>query len=228
MSRILLVEDDELVGTMVRINLESEGHEVVWRRDGAQAQALAERETFDLLLLDISLPGKDGIGVLGGLRQAVVSTPVLMLTARSDVATKVQALDMGADDYLAKPFEVAELLARVQAVVRRSQALRELPAHRRVRVGAYEVNLETRDAESNEGPVALSEKEAAILGLLARAGGQPVSRADILEEVWGMDAFPSERTVDNFLLRLRKLFEPEPERPRHILTVRGQGYRLEP
>jgi DNA-binding response OmpR family regulator len=150
-----------------------------------------------------------------------------MLTARSEVTDKVEALEIGADDYLTKPFEVSEMTARVRALVRRSQGLREVPADHVIRVGAAEVNLSTREAETVTGErIVLSEKEAAILEVLARAGGQPVSRSEILDRAWGTEEYPTERTVDNFLLRLRRLFEPEPDHPRYILTVRGSGYRL--
>ena len=126
--KVLLVEDEELVGTMVRMNLEGEGYQVAWARDGEEGLAAGLREQFDLILLDIALPGRDGLELLGDLRGGGITTPVLMLTARTDVRVKVDALDRGADDYLAKPFDVSELLARVRALVRRSQSERELPS----------------------------------------------------------------------------------------------------
>jgi DNA-binding response OmpR family regulator len=221
------VEDEELVGTMVRMNLEGEGCDVTWCRDGESALASLEQR-FDLIILDIALPGIDGIETLTRLRGQGVGTPVLMLTARSDVSIKVKALDIGADDYLAKPFDVAELLARVKAMVRRSQAEREIPSHDVVRIGAHEVNLRTRHATTNEGPITLSEREAALVAMLVSSRGRALTRADILEEAWGMDVSPGERTVDNFILRLRKLFEPDPHNPRHFISVRGTGYRFEP
>jgi len=226
-NHFLLVEDDELVGTMVSLNLRSEGHEVEWVTDGRDALKAVRLGAFDLILLDIGLPGLDGLEVLKELRRRGVGTPVLMLTARSEVDDKVSTLEIGADDYLTKPFEVSEMTARVRALVRRSQGQREVPADHVIRIGAAEVNLSTREGETAGGTmVALSEKEAAILEVLARAGGQPVSRAEILDQVWGLEEYPTERTVDNFLLRLRRLFEPEPEHPKYILTVRGAGYRL--
>ncbi len=227
--KVLLVEDEELVGTMVRMNLEGEGFQVSWVRDGEDGLAAGMREQFDLILLDIALPGRNGLELLADLRGAGVSTPVLMLTARTEVKVKVEALDRGADDYLAKPFDVSELLARVRALVRRSQSERELPSDRIIRFGEqYEINLDTREARTNEGLVTLSEKEAALMRMLVSFQGQPLPRADMIEEVWGMDKFPTGRTVDNFILRLRRWFEVEPERPRHILTVRGVGYRFVP
>jgi two-component system, OmpR family, alkaline phosphatase synthesis response regulator PhoP len=227
-ARVLLVEDEELVGTMVRMNLESAGYQVTWTRDGEQAVAAIGRQPFDLLLLDISLPGQDGLDVLAEIRRREILTPVMMLTARSEVSTKVEALRAGADDYLPKPFDVAEMLARVEALVRRSRADRQLPADHLIRFGNYSINLETREAITNEGEIVLGEKEAAILALLVKAQGRPLLRSDILEEVWGMDVSPTERTVDNFILRLRKLFEPDADNPCHIITVRGTGYRFEP
>ena len=227
-GRILLIEDEELVGTMVRMNLEGAGYEVRWSRNGLEGRALAQIESFDLILLDIALPGKSGLEILEEIRRSGVGTPVMMLTARSDVPTKVEALQMGADDYLPKPFDVAELIARAHALVRRSQSEREIPTDQRVHIGPYEANFETREARTNEGSQVLSEKEAALLRLLVRARGRTLSRSDILEEVWGMDVAPTGRTVDNFILRLRRLFEPEPEQPRHIITVRGVGYRFIP
>ncbi len=228
MSRLLLIEDDELVGTMIRMNLEAEGHEIEWSRDGAEGLRLGLGHRFDLILLDISLPGMDGLQILRDLRKHDVGTPVLMITARSDVDSKVRALDAGADDYLPKPFELAELLARVRALVRRSTAEREIPSNQRVRFDDFEVDLNTRVAATPKGEVLLSEKEAAILGMLVRGDGRTVSRTAILEEVWGMDAFPVERTVDNYLLRLRKIFESDPSNPRRIVTVRGEGFRFVP
>jgi two-component system, OmpR family, alkaline phosphatase synthesis response regulator PhoP len=227
-EKILLVEDEELVGTMVRLNLESAGYRVAWIRNGSEAAERVVAETFDLILLDIALPGLNGLSVLQGLRKSGVETPVMMLTARSDVPTKVEALDFGADDYLPKPFDVAELVARVNALLRRSRADRAIPSDQLVQIGEHEVNLETRRAQSSEGDVTLSEKEAALVRLLLRSRGKVLTRSDILDEVWGMDVSPSERTVDNFIVRLRKLFEPDPERPIHILTVRGEGYRFVP
>jgi two-component system, OmpR family, alkaline phosphatase synthesis response regulator PhoP len=225
-SKALLVEDEELVGTMVRMNLESAGFVVVWQRSGSQVVELAGQTAFDVILLDISLPERDGLTILDELRQKNINTPVMMLTARGDTATKVQALEMGADDYLPKPFDVAEMIARVNALVRRSQSDRELPSDHVIKLGNFQINTETREATCNEGDIILGEKEVDIIKLLVKARGKTLSRSDILEDVWGMDVSPTERTVDNFIMRLRKLFEPDPDRPRHIVTVRGSGYRF--
>ena len=224
-GKLLLVEDEELIGTMVRMNLEAEGHVVRWVRDGDTARTEALDEAFDLVVLDIALPGSDGFAVLRALRSADLTVPILMLTARSGVDDKVRALDLGADDYLTKPFDMSELLARVRALVRRAQGERALPAGQMVRVGRCEVDLATREATTLEGVVVLTEKEAGVLALLVRAAGRPCSRADLLEHAWGMDVSPTERTVDNVIVRLRRLLEEDPAQPRHILTLRGVGYR---
>ena len=224
--RILLAEDEELIGRMVELNLRHEGYEVTWVKNGTDAFARAHSEPWDLLVLDVMLPGASGFQVAKDLREKDVTIPILMLTARSDTTSKVRGLDAGADDYVVKPFDMAELLARVRALIRRSQGSRHVPSTQVIRFGRYEVNLETLEATSNVGRIALTEKEAKLMALFARHRGETLSRADILEEVWGMDANPTERTIDNVIVRLRRYFEPDPEQPSHILSVRGQGYRF--
>lgn len=225
-GRILLVEDEDLIGSMVQLNMQAEGYDVSWARDGEQGLQQALDNRHDLIVLDVGLPKMDGEQVLKELRRAEVGTPVLMLTASADIDTKVRSFDLGADDYLTKPFEVEELMARVRALMRRSQADRELPSESLFRLGAFSINFETREAVSNEGALVLTEKETGLMQLFARTTPQVLSRATILDEVWGMDASPTERTVDNVILRLRKLFEEDPDKPVHIVTVRGQGYRF--
>ncbi len=227
--RLLLVEDDQLIGTMVRLNLSQEGYEITWHKNGEDALVALKASRYDLILLDIGLPGRSGIETARAARNYGVGTPILMLTARDDVQSKVNALDAGADDYLTKPFDMAELLARVRAQIRRSQGTLEVPTDREVTLGEARVDLERRALQTAHGEWhELSDKEAALVRFLARNPGRALSRADILEEVWGMDASPTERTVDNFIVRLRRWVEPDPEQPRHILTVRGWGYRYEP
>ena len=224
--RILLAEDEELIGRMVELNLRHEGYEVRWVKSGDEAEAVARAEPFDLFVLDVMLPGLTGFQVARALRDADVTLPILMLTARADTTSKVRGLDSGADDYLVKPFDMAELKARVRALIRRSQGSRHVPSSNVVRLGRCEVNLESLEAVTNAGKVALTEKEAKLIALFARHRGQTLARADILEEVWGMDASPTERTVDNLVVKLRRYFEPDPENPTHIVSVRGLGYRF--
>jgi DNA-binding response OmpR family regulator len=228
-DRILLVEDDELIGTMVELNLEHARFEVVWARSAEDAQRHLDRGRFDAMLLDLMLPGMDGMQLAASLRRAGVTTPILMLTVRDDTRTKVAALEGGIDDYLAKPFDVEELVARVRALIRRGQSLAEIPATSRIAVAGGEVLLDSHQFRDRTGGLHdLSEKEAHLLALLARSAGRTLTRSDVIEEVWGMDAIPTERTVDNFILRLRRLVESDPERPSHIVTVRGRGYRWQP
>jgi DNA-binding response OmpR family regulator len=227
-ERVLLVEDDELIGTMVEMNLDHAGYAVTWARSAEDARDRLGATRFDALLLDLMLPGDDGLALCAWARRSGVTTPALMLTVRDDVRTKVAALEGGVDDYLTKPFDVQELVARVRALIRRSQAAGEIPATSRLVLAGGELHLDAlrwvgRDGLAHD----LTEKEAHLLALLARSGGRTLTRSDVIEEVWGMDALPTERTVDNFILRLRRLVEDDPETPRHILTVRGRGYRWE-
>jgi len=228
MARVAVVEDEELIRTMLRLNLEKQGYQV---ECFVRAEELLDRLAavfYDIILLDIMLPGMSGEELVGQIRRRGVNTPVLMVTAKSDIPTKVSTLGRGADDYLAKPFHMEELLARVQALIRRSQGERAVPSHQLVRVGPWEVNLETREADTRQGAMKLSEKECDLLALFARNPRVTLSRADILDEVWGMDADPTPRTVDNFIVRLRKLFEANPEAPEHFITVHAAGYRFDP
>ena len=225
-ERVLLVEDEALVADMVRLNLEHAGFLVDAVTSGTDALARLATTPYDLVLLDVMLPGLDGLEVARRARARAVPTPILMLTARGDTLSKVAGLDAGADDYLTKPFAMPELLARVRALIRRHTAVRGVPASRELRFGAYRVSFDTREAVTNEGVTTLTERECALLEYLCGREGELLSRADILENVWGMDRFPTARTVDNYVLRLRKLFEPDPEEPVYLQTVRGRGYRF--
>lgn len=225
-ERILLVEDEPLVADMVRLNLEHAGYTVDAVVTGETALLAVARGGIDLVVLDWMLPGIDGIEVAGRLRSLQSVVPILMLTARGETAAKVRGFDAGADDYLTKPFAMPELLARVKALIRRHTAARGVPASRVVNFGVYTANFETREALTNEGQVTLSERECELLEWFVAHEGELLNRADILENVWGMDSFPTSRTVDNYVLRLRKLFEPDPENPVHFTTVRGRGYRF--
>jgi DNA-binding response OmpR family regulator len=228
-GRILLVEDDDLIGTLIEVNLAGHAYEVTWARTGEDALARAAACAHDLVVLDHMLPGCSGLDVARDLRRRGIGTPILMLTVKSSTRDKVTALDAGVDDYLTKPFDVQELLARVRALIRRGQAGSELPAAARLSACGGELDLDSRRWRDRDGRKHdLTEKEAALLALLLKSASRTLTRADIIDEVWGMDAVPSERTVDNFILRLRRLIEVDPERPRHLLTVRGRGYRLEP
>ena len=227
--RILVLEDDQLTGSMIQLNLEHEGYDVTLITRGESALERLESDQFDLLLLDQNLPGIGGQALLQAARDQGITTPAIMVTAVTETRIKLEAFKRGADDYLTKPFDMAELSARVGALIRRSQAARELPSSKRLRIGAVWVDLEARWVErTGEERMELSPTDASLLELFAREPGTTLSRADIIEEVWGMDAFPSERTVDNFIVKLRRLIEPDPSAPVYLLSVRGKGYRYQP
>lgn len=225
-ERILVIEDDALVRDLVTLSLAHAGFEVVEAHDFAQGQTRLASGQFELALVDAMLPGGDGFTLVRTAREKGVRQPLLMLTARGDVASKVRGLDCGADDYLPKPFDVQELLARVRAALRRASPgpMRDT----RLSMGPYWVRFDTGQAQTTEGLLSLSEKELRLMQLFANRPDEALSRADILEEVWGMDAFPTDRTVDNFIMRLRRLFEENPESPRHFVTLRGRGYLFKP
>lgn len=224
---IAVVEDDDLIREMIKSNLEKNGYQV---RAFSSSEDMLEQsgtEVFDLIILDILLPGISGDKLLQALRSRGDLTPVLILTVKSDIPTRIQALDTGADDYMVKPFNMEELLARVNALIRRSQQKRRIPSSGILIINGYRVHVSTRECESNIGDVVLSEKEINLLLFLHAHPDESLSRADILEEVWGMDVVPTPRTVDNFILKFRKLFEDNPENPKHFISVRNKGYRFE-
>ncbi len=227
---MLVVEDDPHLAAGVVENLRAEGYEVSTATDGEQALAGLREHPCALILLDVMLPGIDGFAVCRALREQGNNTPVLFLTARGDPADRVRGLQSGGDDYLAKPFHLQELLLRVRAILRRWDWYRSASATAATAVlsfGGNEVDFRAFRARAWNGEThELTEKEAMILKVLAEHGGEIVSREDLLEKVWGYDVFPSTRTVDNFILRLRKRFEKDPANPRHFLTVWGVGYRF--
>jgi len=227
---VLVVEDDPHLAAGVMENLRAEGYAVTAAPDGEQALDWLAGHECALIILDVMLPGADGLSVCRALRARGNTTPVLFLTARGDPADRVRGLEAGGDDYLAKPFHLQEFLLRVRAILRRWEWYRSVSATTAtavLRFGGNEVDFRAFRARSWNGePQELTEKEAMILKVLAEHTGQIVSREDLLERVWGYDVFPSTRTVDNFILRLRKRFERDPAAPRHFLTVWGVGYRF--
>lgn len=225
-ERVLIIEDDALVRDLVALNLKSAGYEVVEAVDHASGLGRLLEGGFELALVDAMLPGGDGFTLIRTAREKGIRQPLVMLTARSDVPSRIRGLDSGADDYLPKPFDLQELLARVRAALRRSTST--VMKDTRLSLGAFWVRFDTGQAQTSEGLLSLSEKELRLMQLFARRPDEALSRTDILEEVWGMDAFPTDRTVDNFIMRLRRLFEQNPEEPRHFITLRGRGYLFKP
>jgi DNA-binding response OmpR family regulator len=226
-ARILVVEDNHDLAYGLRNNLEIEGYEVEVAGDGPGGLAAVERGRVDLVILDLMLPGLDGFRVLRHLRAENPALPVLVLTARGEEADKVRGLKLGADDYVTKPFGLLELLARVEALLRRSRAAAPAPAaDPRYRFADVEVEPATREVRRAGSPVELAPKEYELLLALLRAGGSVVTRLELMERVWGYSAAVVTRTVDTHIAELRRKLEADPARPRHLLTVRKIGYRL--
>jgi len=205
--------------------LAGEGYRVLTAAEGERGLRRALEEAPDLILLDIMMPRLDGYAVCAELRRRSEAVPILMLTAKGQVEDRVQGLDLGADDYLVKPFSTEELLARVRAVLRRARRQSQAPA--RLKLGEVEIDLARQTARRAGKPLRLTAKEFAMLRLMAERPGEPVSRERFLDVVWGYTAFPTTRTVDTHVASLRSKIEPEPEAPRWLLTVHGIGYKLE-
>lgn len=228
MSRILLIEDNRDLAFGLRNNLEIEGYELETAETGRAGLEAFNRTHPDLLILDLMLPELDGFRVLRSLRKDGHSTPILVLTAKGEEADKVRGLKMGADDYVTKPFGLLELLARVEALLRRSQSghsvSREAMAIQRL--GVIEVDPAARTVYRGSQVVDLSPKEFDLLLALLRARGAVVSRLQLMREVWGYSAAVVSRTVDTHIAELRRKLEENPASPRHIITVRKTGYRI--
>jgi two-component system alkaline phosphatase synthesis response regulator PhoP len=222
-ARILVVEDDPAIITALTEKLRLEGHEVEEARDGEDARRRLGDEAFDLLVLDLMLPKIDGLTLLRWLRKKTRSLPVLIVSAKGREAEKVEGLRAGADDYLAKPFGVAELLARVEALLRRSRG----PA-KSFAFGDAILDLERKAITRKGREVPLSPKEMEVLAYLARNAERTVPRDEILTAVWGCFASSGARTVDFHILNLRRKLEPDPDSPKHIVTRHGWGYQLVP
>ena len=225
MTTILLVEDDPTLSETLRYNLEREGYDVLHAADGVAGLDLARREQPDLVILDIMLPRLDGFSICRILRQEG-DTPILMLTARQDEVDRIAGLELGADDYVSKPFSLGELLARVRAILRRTDR-RPAGSREVLDAGALRIDTGSRRAWRAGGELNLSQKEFDLLTCLVRNRGMALSRDVLLERVWGYDFLGDSRTVDVHIRWLREKVEPDPGRPIYIQTVRGVGYRFE-
>jgi DNA-binding response OmpR family regulator len=247
--RLLVVEDEEALAEGLRFNLERKHYKVDVARDGRAALAQAGQHRYDLIILDVRLPGVDGFEVCQRLRRERDFTPILMLTARNQPDDIVYGLKLGADDYVTKPFDLAELLARIEGMLRRREWTRggrrpaTVPAgpgapavteeaggtvQDRFVFGSYWVDFRTWQAQTRQGIVELSRKEVAAMRVFCSRPNQVISRRELLAEVWELPNHPNERVVDNVIVSLRRAFEESAWRPRHILNVRGVGYRFVP
>lgn len=226
--RILLVEDEESLQDVIQLNLELEGYEVAVAGDGRQALELFKKERYNLVLLDVMLPEVNGFDVCETIRLTNTEIPILMLTAKSSSSDKIKGLKIGADDYLTKPFNLEELLLRVEKLIGRSKQVEvaafsdvcEFGNKNKVNFKTYEI------AGINTSSKTIGNKEIKLLRLLIDRKGEVVSREEILEKVWGYDVYPSTRTIDNYILAFRKYFEADPKRPQHFHSIRGVGYKF--
>jgi DNA-binding response OmpR family regulator len=221
---VLVAEDDPSILRGLEMNLELEGYDVLSARDGTTVLALAREQNPDLIVLDIMMPKCDGFSVIRSLRSNNIDTPVIVLSARSDEADKLLGLSLGADDYVTKPFSLPELLARIRNAILRRQRQR-VPSGV-VRFGAVELDVGARRVLVGGRPIETTSREYELLLFFLAHDDVVISRSKILQSVWGSDQTVTERTVDNFVARLRQKFETNPAEPNHFLTVRGVGYRF--
>jgi DNA-binding response OmpR family regulator len=227
MPAILIVEDEPKMRDGLKDNLSFEGYDVDVTGDGGEGLDKLVSGKYDLALLDVMLPTMSGFDILRTARTRGVSTPVIMVTAKGEEIDRVLGLELGADDYVLKPFSLRELLARVKAVLRRRDAT-PLASDETIHIGALEVHLDSYVALRGGKEVPMTAREFEVLKFLWAHRNHNVSRETLLNEVWGYEATPTTRTIDNFIVRLRQKIEPDPAHPRHIVTVHGAGYRLIP
>ncbi|MEK7405131.1 MAG: response regulator transcription factor [Acidobacteriota bacterium] len=224
MRRILIVEDEPAISFGLEIDLKTEGYDVEVVEDGEAGARRGREGGFDLIVLDVMLPKKDGFEVCRELRRGGLKTPILLLTAKSQEAEKVMGLDLGADDYVTKPFSPKELRARVRALLRRGA---EEDAGEVYRFGDVEVDFARGEVRRGAGVVDMTPLEFKLLGAFVKNRGRVLSRDKLLDLAWGAGTFVTERVVDNYIVTLRKKLEPEPAAPRFLVNVRGQGYRFD-
>ncbi len=227
-ASILLVEDEENLQEALKLNLELEGYEVTCVGDGATALKKVKEAYFDLVLLDVMLPELDGFDVSEHIRLNNIETPILMLSARSGSADRVTGLKKGADDYLTKPFNLEELLLRVEKLIDKNKKLSDRSTVNEVLTfGGNTIDFKSQKATNFQGQeIQLSKKEIMLLRLMMEYKNEVVSREKILQAVWGYQVFPTTRTIDNFILNFRKYFEKDPKNPVHFLSIRSVGYRF--
>jgi two-component system alkaline phosphatase synthesis response regulator PhoP len=227
MSRILIVEDEPAIAFALETDLQREGYDVVIAPRGDEGLRLAREGAFDLVLLDIMLPGMDGFDVCRELRRAGVKTPVIVLTARAHDAEKVLGLELGADDYITKPFNPMELRARIKAVLRRTTPAGTNEGPDVFKFANIEVDFTRAEVRRDSAPVALSALEFKLLTTFVRSKGRLLTRDQLLDSAWGPDISLNDRVVDNHIVGLRRKLEADPAAPKHFLNIRGLGYRFD-
>lgn len=227
-AAILIVEDEENLQEALKLNLELEGYDITCAENGAIALKKVEEGYFDLIILDVMLPEIDGFDVCESIRLQNIETPILMLSARSGSSDRVTGLKRGADDYLTKPFNLEELLLRVDKLIEKNRKLQvSSTIGDQFAFGGNTIDFKAQTAVNSRGEnLSLSKKEVMLLKLLIEYKNEVVSREKILQSVWGYQVFPTTRTIDNFILSFRKYFEPDPREPKHFHSVRGVGYKF--
>ncbi|MCB0324369.1 MAG: response regulator transcription factor [Bdellovibrionales bacterium] len=232
-AKILVIEDENAVREGLVDNLKLEGYDVLWRANGKSGVEAYEQEKPDLVILDLMMPEMDGLEVCRRIRSSMAGTPIIMLTAKASEVDKVVGLELGADDYLTKPFGMRELFARVKALLRRTNgAAQQQPEESKKEMrddlsfGTVFIDFRTYRARKGDQEIVLSAKEFELLRYLSSQPDVPVTRDELLDNVWGYNNYPSTRTVDNFIARLRQKIEENSEKPRHIVTVHGVGYKF--
>lgn len=229
MRRILLVEDEEHILQALQLNLEMDGYQTVTATNGTEAIRLFREQKFDLVILDIMLPEMDGLMVCEHIRLHNTEVPVLFLSAKNTPADRIQGLRKGADDYLTKPFDLEELLIRVKKLIDKSERIQQVTENKTpstYHFGHNWINFESHEAHGLQGKISLTKKEILLMKLLIDNINQVVSREHILKVVWDYNVIPNTRTIDNFVLALRKYFEVDPKNPLYIQSVRGVGYKF--
>ncbi len=224
MTRILIIEDEPDMRRGLQDNLEFEDYEIVTTGNGSEGLRLAQKEPFDLILLDLMLPGLDGMEVCRKLKEEGSTVPIIMLTARGSESDKVEGLLTGADDYITKPFGLKELLARIKVILRRVQP--HPSSLREIEFSDVKISFDKYEAKKGETLLDMSPREFEILRLFIDREGETVTREEFLKEVWGYTSFPQTRTVDNHIAKLRQKIEDDPDQPKHIITVHRMGYKF--
>ncbi len=224
MSKILIVEDEPNMRLGLKDNLEFEGYDVDLANDGEAGLQKILDSNYDLVLLDVMMPKLSGFDVCKTIRKKGINTPVILLTAKDQEIDKVLGLELGADDYVTKPFSLRELLARIKAVLRRGENLKTDEI--KIKIGEVDINFQNYTASRDDEPLTMTHKEFEILHYLWKHRNQTVSRDDLLEKIWGYEESPTTRTVDNFIVKLRQKIESDPNHPKIVITVHGIGYKL--
>jgi len=226
MTKILIVEDEPNMRMGLRDNLEFEGYEVSIAEDGEKGLKMIRENQYNLILLDVMMPKISGFDICKTIRKEGVQTPLILLTAKGEEIDKVLGLELGADDYVTKPFSLRELLARIKAILRRGESSIQFEVRPEIKIGKLKIDFKNYSAFTDDMPIQMSHKEFEILHHFWKKRNSAVSREELLSEIWGYDETPTTRTVDNFIMKLRNRIEKDPNHPHILITVHGIGYKL--